>query len=122
MDKPSPGPSPKLSKMPVRPRLNSVFWLTLVLALTLGFLWFNQESVSRDEITYSFFREQLASNNISDVEFVDRDQVVGKFKEPPSDVTTRPAGDKGAKQVVEKKLKHDFSVVLPPLVGENLDQ
>jgi cell division protease FtsH len=122
MDKPSGGPSPQAPKMMARPRLNSFLWLTLVLALTLGFLWFNQESVSRDEVSYSFFRDQLARNNVAEVEFVDRDQVVGKFKEVPTDVTTRPVGDKGAKQVAEKKYKLDFSVVLPPLVGEKLDQ
>ncbi len=122
MDKPSGGPSSQLPTLNSRPRLNSIFWLAMILALTLGFLWFNHESVSRDEITYDFFREQLAHNNIVEVEFVDRGQLVGKFKEPPTQAVTRPVGEKGAEQVVEKKLKPDFVVYLSPLVGEELDR
>ena len=68
----------------------------------MGFLWFNHESVSRDEITYSFFREQLAHNNIAEVEFIDRDQLVGKFKEPPTDVAD-PTGRRKAAEASRRK-------------------
>jgi cell division protease FtsH len=102
--------------------LNSFFWLTVILALTLGFLWFNQDNVARDEVTYDFFREQLEQNNISEAEFIDRTQLVGKFKNPVSDIVKRPVGEKGTQQVVERKLKLDFLVYLSPLVGENLDE
>jgi cell division protease FtsH len=122
MEKPSGGPVPQVPKTSARPRLNSVFWLTIILALTLGFLWFNRDTVIRDEVSYDFFREQLANNNIAEVEFVDRNQLVGKFKNAPTVPVTQPAGTSGAKQVSEKKLKPDFAVNLSPLVGENLDE
>ena len=48
MDKPPGVPSPQSPKSSMRPRLNSFFWLTVILALTLGFLWFNQDNVARD--------------------------------------------------------------------------
>ena len=76
----------------------------------------------RDEVSYDFFREQLANSNISEVEFVDRTHLVGKFKNPPTDLVKRPVGSKGTEQVVERKLKPDFLVYLSPLVGENLDE
>ncbi|HEY2895384.1 MAG TPA: ATP-dependent zinc metalloprotease FtsH [Pirellulales bacterium] len=121
MDKPSGGPA-QSPKMAARPRLNSVFWLAVILAITLGFLWFNRDSVLRDEITYDFFRDQLDKSNISEIEFVDRNQLYGKFKTQPTVAVTQNVGGTSSKQVVEKKLRPDFSVNLSPLVGENLDE
>ena len=122
MDKPPGVPSPQAPKSSMRPRLNSFFWLTVILALTLGFLWFNQDNVARDEINYDFFREQLERDNIAEAEFIDRTQLVGKFKNPVSDIVKKPVGEKGTQQVVERKLKLDFLVYLSPLVGEHLDE
>ncbi|MBI3839724.1 MAG: ATP-dependent metallopeptidase FtsH/Yme1/Tma family protein [Planctomycetia bacterium] len=122
MDKPPAGPNAQLPKASLRPRLNSSgLWLLLAFALVAAFWYFNSETPPRDVISYSFFREQLDADNIKSVEINDS-QVLGKFRVPPTVATTKPAAAKGSQQVVETTLKPDFSVVLTPMVGEDLDQ
>ena len=68
-DKPPGGaPSQRPAKPPARPRLNATgMWLLVMLAMVLGFVWFQQRESSRDEITYSYFRAQLDEGNVSEV-------------------------------------------------------
>ncbi len=122
-EKPPGGTPPLPSKVPLRPRLNSSgLWLLLILGVVLTLLWMNNDTPPRDEIKYSFFRDQLDHDNIKEVEFLDREQVVGKFREPPKVAETKPGAAKGSEQVIEKQLKPDFLVNLTPLVGEDLDK
>jgi cell division protease FtsH len=122
-DKPSGGLPPQPVKPTLRPRWNSTgVWLVLLFIMLAGFLWFSNQGPDRDEITYSFFREELARNNIDEVEFVGADQLNGKFKQAPKVPTIKPGAAKGSQQVVEQQLKTDFSVVLIPLVGEDLEK
>ena len=125
MDKPSGTPSPQAPKANLRPRLNSSgIWLVLAFVLVAAFLYLQNEGPPRDEIDYGFFREQLDKGdkgNIKEVEF-NENVVYGKFKAAPTIATTKPADAKGAEQVIEKTLKPDFTVVLSPLVGEDLDK
>jgi cell division protease FtsH len=67
------------------------------------------------EISYGFFRNQLDAGNIVTVD-IQGQRVIGEFKDPPDD----PSGkiDQAKKTI---KLFKKFTLVLPPLVGENLD-
>ena len=123
LDKPPGGDSPQPEKAPARPRLNSTgVWLILVMAVLLGFLWVSNQGPARDEITYSFFRQQLDEGNIADVEFVSGDQIYGEFKKAPTVRAPAPDSDADSKKTVEKQLNDNFSVVLIPLVGEELEK
>jgi cell division protease FtsH len=97
-------------------------WLVVLFVLLAGFLYFNSGDSSQSKISYSQFREELARNNIEQVEFVGTDQLDGKFKQPPKVPVVKPSTTTGGKQVVEEQLKRDFSVVLIPLVGEDLEK
>jgi cell division protease FtsH len=123
-NKPPGGPSPSPAP-PARSRLNpNTLWLGLLLLVLIGFVWFMNRGPSRDAIPYSFFREELARDNVQEVEFLASDQLVGKFRDPPKMAVQQPVGDQGATQVVQKQLQRDFSVVLIPneLVGQDLDK
>ncbi len=90
-DKPSGGLPPNSQKAANRPRLSSTgMWLVLLFMVLAGILYFSNEGPSRDEIPYSFFREELALKNIKEVEFVGGDELVGKFIAPPKIPTTKP--------------------------------
>jgi cell division protease FtsH len=120
MDEPSVPPQPP--KGPLRPRFNPTsvglaLLLAALAALYLSQIW----SSTRDEILYSFFRDQLDKNNIKEVEFIDNRQVLGKFRVPPKVKTAKPGAAEGSDEI-EKPLKSEFSVVLPPLVGEDLEK
>ena len=116
-----PGDAPQANKNLMRPRFNSTgLWLTLLFLVLAGFLWFNNETQSRDEISYSFFRAELNRDNIKEVEFVDSQHLIGKFRDPPKVPTLKPAA--GGDQVIEKQLRPEFSVNLVPIVGEKLDE
>ncbi len=90
-DKPPGGVPPQTTRMPARPRLSSTHvLLIMVMAMLLGLVWFNNQGPAREEITYSFFREELDRDNIKEVEFVSGDQVYGQFKTAPKVPTTKP--------------------------------
>lgn len=116
-DKPPGGVPPQPGRAPLRP--NSTFlWLALVMAMLLAFVWFNNQGPARDEITYSFFRQELDRDNIKEVEFVSSDQIYGQFKTAPKVPTTRPGAAPNSQEVIEKQLLPDFAVVLIPLQGD----
>jgi cell division protease FtsH len=90
----------------------------MVLAVAMGLMYFSRDTVSRDEISYDRFRQELDRNNVIQVEFIDRGELLGKFKDPPTDKIK----DAKTGKLEDKQLKKDFVVVLSPLVGENLDK
>ncbi|MDH3718129.1 MAG: ATP-dependent zinc metalloprotease FtsH [Planctomycetota bacterium] len=114
-------PTPEQKKTP-RPRLNATSLVFLaVLLLALGMLVFTNTGPKRSGISYDFFRSQLEAGNIAQIE-IDGQNVYGKFKEPPSKPKdTEAEKGKSAEKAPEKYLEH-FSVVLSPLVGEDLDK
>jgi cell division protease FtsH len=110
--------NPQQPKSPLRPRFNPTSVGLTLLVAALAALYLSQIwSSTRDDISYSFFREQLDNNNIKEVEFLDNRQVLGKFKDPPTVKVPKP-GAPG--EEIDRPLKHDFSVTLPPLEGEDL--
>ncbi|MEX0676738.1 MAG: ATP-dependent zinc metalloprotease FtsH [Pirellulales bacterium] len=118
-DKPSGGPDvqPKIS--PVR-RLNTYSVLVALTVVFAALLWWtSSESPKRERITYSQFRQELATDNIKEVEFTDR-YVVGKFRRPP--VVTKTETKDGKTVEVEAQLQGEFSVEMTPYTGEELDK
>jgi hypothetical protein len=62
MDKPTPSgpPSDEPGAAGPRPRFAApVFWLLVILTLTLGFLYWGRQNGQRDRVSYSFFYKQL---------------------------------------------------------------
>jgi cell division protease FtsH len=62
---------------------SSTAWLALVLLIVLAVVYFSQYGAARSEISYSFFREQLAAGNIAEVE-LEQQIVTGKFRIAPA--------------------------------------
>ncbi len=119
MEEPA-GPSQQVPKIQPRPRINpQSFGLALLLtAILLGLFIFSQKGSQRESINYSYFRDQLAKDNIQEVEFVDTHQVVGSFRKAPKVVEPPKSKDE---KPVEKQLKDEFTVNLPPIVNEDLE-
>jgi cell division protease FtsH len=65
---------------PPRPRLaSSTIWLLIILLVIMVFAWYQQDHTSRTEINYDFFYSQLQANNVAEVEFINPQQIVGRF-------------------------------------------
>ena len=76
-----PGGGP--SATPPRPRMNpSTVLLALALVAVAAFIFFGQYTGGRSEISYTFFRQQLAAGNIAEVE-QDQQVLTGRFKIAP---------------------------------------
>ena len=120
---PGGAPSQQPDKPRARPRLNATgIWLLVMVALMLAFVLFQNRESSRDEITYSYFREQLDEDNIREVEFLSTDRLVGKFSKPPRVRVPKPGAEADSNEYVEKDLKPEFLVVLNPFLGEGLEK
>ncbi len=124
METPPGAPNPQAPKPTMlRPRLSSTgLWLVLCLVGLVAFLYLNNESPQRDKISYDFFRQELDKGNIKEVTFTDNREIVGKFKVPPVITTTQADVAKGEEKPVKRELKPEFSAVLSPYVGEELDR
>ncbi len=101
----------------LKPRSSvSTLWLLLVLGAVLLFLWYSSSSSDRDEITYGFFRDQLAAGNVQAVD-IHEQSVLGEFVKAPNHPTERTRDGE------PKKLKKKFKTSLPPVyVDAELDQ
>ena len=122
MEKKPVGGSPSEKRPLPRPRVNSTTGFFLVLGMFVFVLYlFNLRTPKRSEISYDFFRRQIAAGNVDEVEYNGM-SVQGKFKVPPADPNPKPAKE-GQKPVVQK-LNEEFEVVVSPagLVSEELDQ
>jgi cell division protease FtsH len=119
-DKPPGGPSAVPPKPGQMPRFNTTSLLVaLVILFAMALWWMNNESPQRQPITYSEFRQQLAVDNVKEVEVSDR-YVVGKFRVPPKVERTKTVD--GKSKEVQVELKGDFSTELTPFAGEDLDK
>jgi len=73
---PSPGQRPN-------PGISTI-WLLLILGAVVLFLFFSGKEATRSSVSYGLFREELAKNNVVEVN-VQGTRVTGEFKEPPVD-------------------------------------
>jgi cell division protease FtsH len=144
----SSDPNQQAEQVPQRRIPVSTVWLFMLLLLLLVFAWFREDHTKRSEITYDFFLSQLRGHNVAQIEWVNAQQVVGKFtnldaakaelerrakmKPQPSESAT----DQGAKvdgkkktadkdsnesEKEEKELLEHFRVNVRPVPGDSLD-
>jgi cell division protease FtsH len=65
---------------PARPRLaSSTLWLLVILLVVVVFTWYQQDHTPRSEISYDFFYTQLEAGNVAEIEWVNTQQIVGRF-------------------------------------------
>ncbi len=93
--------------------------IAMVLVFGLLLWWTTSQAQLRQPITYSQFREELAKDNIKEIDFTDS-YAVGKFKEPP--VVEKTKIEDGKKVEVREKLHEEFSVEMSPYAGPDLDK
>jgi cell division protease FtsH len=109
-----PGEQPNDQQATPRPRFTSstlgFFFVVLLLFLLL---YFTTDGRPKNPLSYGLFRDQLKAGNVASVEFVSKYEIEGKFKALPPELA-----DKAGKRADDL----EFSVVLSPLVGEELDQ
>jgi cell division protease FtsH len=125
---PPPGPPTPNNEGPgrpfaSRPRMSvSTAWGLVVVLVVLAILYLSREGGGRSEISYDFFRRQLAQNNIAEVEFSDR-VLLGKFtKAPPAPPSAAAEGaDSSAAKVAPEPLHQEFKLVIPPAELDNKD-
>jgi len=115
---------PSQSQRPAEPQRwppNGSVWMLIVLLVLGGLIVANIAGSQPDDISYTFFRQQLEKGNVAEV-WIQQQEVTGKFKEAPLAPTTAEAAEKEKKKDGEpKKLSKEFRVTLSPLVGEQLD-
>jgi cell division protease FtsH len=74
---PTSSPTP-----PARPRLaSSTIWLLIILLVIMVFAWYQQDRTTRTKISYDFFYRQLQANNVAEIEFINPQQIVGRFSD-----------------------------------------
>jgi len=95
-----PAPEKPLSRQ--GPNMGTLAMFVIFVAIVL-FLVYNGREAKQSRITYGLFREQLAADNIAEVE-VQGVKVTGEFKEPPID---REAVKKAAEKKAEKTAKEE---------------
>jgi cell division protease FtsH len=105
------------AKAPQRPRWNSpAAWVVLTAIALLMLMLVNGDVTNRSEVSYDFFREQLAADNVKEVQFQGY-ELTGKFKQSPGGAE---ASAKDSKRKRESFV--DFKTTLTPLVGDDLDK
>ncbi len=135
---------------PTRPRLPATgLWLLILLIVVLVFGYFNSDRTQRSEITYDFMHVQLRSGNIAEMDWVNSQQLVGRFVDleaaqksleqrnkiafpEPSPKTgdtaektaTAPADAAESKKprLEPKDLKREFRVNVAPSAGAELEK
>lgn len=107
------GESPNSEQSPPRSRFtNSTLGFFFIVLLVFGLLYFTKDARRQTDVSYGLFRQQLAAENVAQAEFVGKYEIHGKFKKQPEELKAKA---KTADQV-------DFTVVLPQIVGEELDR
>ena len=104
---PSPPSSSKPSPRPFSSPSN--WWLLLILAGVLVYLFYASNREGRSEITYGMFRGQLAEKNIQRVR-IQGAKVLGTFKKAPADPVAKPDSE-GKRPLLNEK----FETTLPAM-------
>jgi len=129
MDKPTETPSKKdddsTDRDGERRPMNLNMWvLATILMVMLAMIFFQQQN-QPEEIREDFFLLQLRANNISEVNYVHEDRVIGQFRKPPfapssykDNELTTPTDRKGGRKV----LGPEFLVNLTPTMSEQARQ
>ena len=73
----------------------STLMLALVVLIVVAFVVFNQWGGARSDISYTFFRQQLAAGNVAEVE-QDQQVLTGRFRTAPRDSQSRAIGRDGS--------------------------
>ncbi len=109
-----PGDRPTDDTPTPRPRFtSSTLGFLFVVMLVLLLFYFRNDAGRKTPISYGLFRQQLSAGNVQELEFASKYEISGKFKQLPPEL----------KEKAEKRNAGvDFTVVLSPLVGEELDQ
>ncbi|HEX4148562.1 MAG TPA: ATP-dependent metallopeptidase FtsH/Yme1/Tma family protein, partial [Pirellulales bacterium] len=98
---------------------NSTAAIAVLVVLLVVLFWLIPDANKTTRISYGFFLQQLQAGNVDEVKILNRYSLVGRYKhalEPPAGTQTHsPFGQ------VEQP-KKDFSVVLSPLAGEDIDR
>jgi len=110
-----PGPQPRFG--------SPATWLIILILVLFVGLYVRGQASNSSEISYNFFRQQLAANNIKEVT-IDGQEIRGQFRVPPLDPKA-PTAKPGAtpekadskKPAESKTLKPDFTTILSPLVA-----
>lgn len=102
----------------------SALWLMLALLLIASLFLFRNPAANRSQITYSFFISQVEAQNVAKLELQGL-QGFGEFKEPPlvpSEPSVSTIGQSESQGGEAKRLKKEFVVQLPAIVGESQNE
>ncbi len=102
-DQPDNKNPPPQKPLPRQGPGTSTVWLMIIFALVILFLVFSRRESKQSQITYGFFREQLAQDNVSEVN-IQGVKVTGEFKEPPIDPE---AAEKAATEKKDSEAKEE---------------
>jgi cell division protease FtsH len=93
--------------------------MLIALALVFGMLlwWTTSQTPPRQQIDYSFFRDQLTAGNIKSIEFTGS-YAVGKFGTPPTVEVTKNVD--GKEKTVRETMHTDFAVEISPYADTKL--
>ncbi|MEM8866128.1 MAG: ATP-dependent metallopeptidase FtsH/Yme1/Tma family protein, partial [Planctomycetota bacterium] len=92
-EQPAPENKPSDQKKPPRPRqMAPAGWVLGLLLLLTMLMFFQQSGSTSEEISYSFFRQQVNAGNVSSVK-IERTQISGEFREPPFVPATKSADE-----------------------------
>src|SRR5262245_59431533 len=120
MENPATPPRRPAAPAP-RPRWNSpATWGLMLLALALVLIYVLNAPSSRSSVSYDFFRKQLDWGNVERVRIVGQD-VEGTFRVAPPAPPQSDDSD-GGRSRTPKKIGKQFTTVLPPIVGEDLER
>ena len=118
MDNEPAGAGPQPKKTGSWPRPSNAPILFLLVMVLLVWLSFNVSNWSnRSEISYGLFLQELDKNNIETAQNTGA-KLGGEFKQPPTLPVSSSDKEHGA---VAEPLHKEFTVVLSPLAGEDID-
>ena len=122
-DKPTGGPpggEKQPSKQAPAPRFStSSVLIAIFLVFGLLLWWTTTQTHPRQQITYSRFREELAADNVKEIDFTSS-YAIGKFRNPPT--VTKNKTENGKKTEVREQMPAEFSVEMSPYAGPDLDK
>jgi cell division protease FtsH len=102
------------------PRYNSTAAIVAVVILAVVLYYLAQDTTNSNKISYGYFLKQLEAGKIAEAKITSRYSLIGRFTESPQPLPNEPPKTGPFGQV--EKPSADFSVVLSPLAGEDIDR